>query len=318
MGKLTRSKGFKWTLRIVLGFLLIVALTATIAFVLFSSWRADHLRALESGSKIAATARGNIEYAVAGSGVPYLIIHGSPGGYENGLAGRNAYPDSYENVLTITASRPGFLRTPLDSGRTFEEQADLFVALLDELKIDRAVIFAGSGGGYIGLQVALRHPERCIGLVMLSPSVKHEADAEGPPPSAMWTPMEFAMWAAGPFMGSMMMKDFNRDDARQVAMMNALMPIPIAERVPGALNDGLQRKDPKIDQWPLEQITVPTLLIHGNADENSIYEGSVQVAAKIPNSKLITFEGGDHYIPITHLPEVQRHIREFVRAIDSH
>ena len=36
----------------------------------------------------------------------------------------------------IAPSRPGYGRTPLSSGKTHEEAADLMAALLDELKID--------------------------------------------------------------------------------------------------------------------------------------------------------------------------------------
>ena len=141
----------------------------------------------------------------------------------------------------------------------------MFAALLDELRVERAVVVAGSGGGYVGLQFALRHPQRCIALLLLSPSVSHEAEAEGPPPRAMWKLMEFGMWAAGGFAGTIAINDFDRRDARQVALLQDLMPTPIAPRVPGALNDGLQRKDPNIDRWPLARITVPTLIIHGDS-----------------------------------------------------
>jgi len=121
------------------------------------------------------------------------------------------------------------------------------------------------------------------------------------------------MWAGGGFVGAMMMKDFDRHDARQVTVMQSVLPLPIASRVPGALNDGAQRKDPNIDRWPLERISVPTLIIHGDADENSDYAGSVRVASKVPGAKLITFAGGDHYIPITHVEELRAHIDAFVQ-----
>lgn len=304
----------RWLLHIGGAALLVVALATGIGYARFASWKADHLRALATGSKIVTTTRGDIEYAAQGEGQPYLWIHGSPGGYENGLAGRSGYPNLYTNVMTITASRPGYLRTPLSSGETFEAQADLFAALLDELHIDRAVVVASSGGGYIGLQFALRHPQRCIALVLMSPSVGYEANAEGPPPRALWTPMEFGMWAAGSSVGSMMMQGFDRHDVRQVAVLKGVMPTHIALRVPAAINDGLQRRDPGIDRWPLERIAVPTLIIHGDADENSDYAGSVRVASKVPGAKLVTFAGGDHYIPVTHLEEVQAEVRAFVAA----
>jgi pimeloyl-ACP methyl ester carboxylesterase len=294
--------------------LLVVALATGMGYARFAAWNTEHLRALETGSTIVTTAHGDIEYAVQGEGRPYLWIHGSPGGYENGLAGRSGYPNLYTNVMTVTASRPGYLRTPLRSGETFEAQADLFAALLDELRIDRAVVVASSGGGYVGLQFALRHPQRCIALVLMSPSVSYEPNADGPPPRALWTPMEFGMWAAGGSVGAMMMKGFDRHDVRQVAVLKGVMPTHIALRVAGAINDGLQRRDPNIDRWPLERIVVPTLIIHGDADENSDYSGSVRVASKVPGAKLVTFAGGDHYIPVTHLEEVQTQVRAFVTA----
>jgi pimeloyl-ACP methyl ester carboxylesterase len=305
------------TLRVVGGVLLAIVLVTAIAFVRFTSWQAGHLKTLAAGSQIATTARGDIEYAVEGQGVPHLWMHGSPGGYENGFAARRAYPEAYPNIMTITASRPGYLRTPLSSGKSFEEQADLFAALLDELRIERAVVVAGSGGGYIGLQFALRHPQRCLALILMSPSVSHEADAEGPPPRVMWKPMEFGMWAAGGLVGTMMINDFDRRDARQLVFLQGLMPTPIAPRVPGALNDGLQRKDPDIDRWPLDKISVPTLIIHGDADENSDYAGSVRIASQVPRAKLITIKGGDHFIAITRIEEVRAHTRAFVEDVVS-
>jgi pimeloyl-ACP methyl ester carboxylesterase len=307
-----------WFLRIGVLVLLVAALATAIAYMRFAAWKAEHLHALEAGSKVVATARGDMEYAVQGEGVPHLWIHGSPGGYENALAGRGAYPNLYTNVMTIGASRPGYLRTPLSSGETFEAQADLVAALLDELHIERAVIVASSGGGYVGLQFALRHPQRCVALVLMSPSISYEPNAEGPPPRGLWIPMEFAMWAAGRSVGDLMMKGFDRHDPRQAAVLQRVMPTHISRRVPGAINDGLQRRDPGIDRWPLERISVPTLLIHGDADENSDYAGSVRVAAQVPGARLVTFEGGDHYLPITRLEEVQAHVRAFVAASMLH
>lgn len=315
-----RSPWVKWTIRVFGGVLVTLAIVICIAYVQFNSWRAERIRTLESESRVVNTSRGAIEYVVEGQGIPHLYIHGSPGGYENGLAARRAYPHLYRDAMTITASRPGYLRTPLGSGQRFEEQADLYAALLDQLRIDRTVIVASSGGGYIGLQFALRHPHRCLALVLMAPSASYEPDADGPPPRALWTAMEFGMWAADEHMGTMMMKGFDRHDPRQVRMLRLVRPLPISSRVPGALNDGAQRKDPSIDQWPLASISVPILILHGNADENSDYAGSVRIASQVPGAKLITFDGGDHYFPITRLEEVQTHIRAFVEqtsVIDS-
>lgn len=142
----------RWILRVVAGLVLLSVAGAGVMFIAFSRWKSAHVRELEAGSQIMTTALGDIELAVAGKGMPYLSIHGTPGGYDQVLAGRRANPDADStNVMSIAVSRPGCLRTPLSSGKSFEQQADLLAALLDELKVDRALIAASSGGGYVGL-----------------------------------------------------------------------------------------------------------------------------------------------------------------------
>jgi hypothetical protein len=53
----------------------------------------------------------------------------------------------------LTCSRPGYLNTPLASGRGLAEQADLFAALLDALAIERVSVVTVSAGGTPGLPV---------------------------------------------------------------------------------------------------------------------------------------------------------------------
>jgi 2-hydroxy-6-oxonona-2,4-dienedioate hydrolase len=51
----------------------------------------------------------------------------------------------------ISVSRPGYARTPLSSGETAEDQADLIMALLDFLDIEKVGVAAYSGSGPVGL-----------------------------------------------------------------------------------------------------------------------------------------------------------------------
>ena len=74
-----------------------------------------------AASEVVETARGPVEYARRGE-APYVVIfHGTPGGHHASFLGE---PLEMAGVGTITPSRPGYLRTPLETGRTFEEQAD--------------------------------------------------------------------------------------------------------------------------------------------------------------------------------------------------
>src|SRR5215475_1208919 len=127
-------------------------------------------------SRVIATTSGPVEYAVTGAGPAVLVIHGCPGGYDQGLvAARLA---NSEDFTFISPSRPGYLRTPLYVGVTPEAQADAYVSLLDSLGISKVAIVGISGGGPSALQFAIRHPERCWGLVTVCAIVRRLSDRE--------------------------------------------------------------------------------------------------------------------------------------------
>ena len=67
----------------------------------------------------------------------------------------------------IIISRPGFARTPLtEELKTGPSQADLIMALMDQLGIEKFPILAFSGAGPIALRLAIQYPDRiqCIGM----------------------------------------------------------------------------------------------------------------------------------------------------------
>ncbi len=78
---------------------------------------------LFDSSSVIETRLGPIEYATEGNGAPVLVIHGCPGGFDQGLmAAKLAKGGAFE---FIAPSRPGYLRTPLAVGATPEAQAGL-------------------------------------------------------------------------------------------------------------------------------------------------------------------------------------------------
>jgi len=94
------------------------------------------------------------------------MLHGAPGGYDQGTLDMEMWIDEGFSLLAI--SRPGYLRTPLNTGETFEEQADAIEALLNTLGISKVAILGASGGGPIALHFALRHPNRLSALVLMA------------------------------------------------------------------------------------------------------------------------------------------------------
>lgn len=308
----------RWGLRIVGGLIALVVLVVAGVFVAYTVWISGHKRALAEGSQIASTPLGEIEYAILGEGEPRLMIHGTPGGYEQVLISPKIRPEAYRGAQVIGVSRPGYLRTPLSSGRTPEEQADLYVALLDELGYDRVVVEAVSGGAPFGLQMAIRHPDRVEALILLVPMLTTmESDGWEDPGDLVWMMQDISLFLFGKRFALNFIPDLDPNDPRQMefATQVLLTNTPAQPRVPGQKNDVDQFASLDIANWPLEDLEVPTLFLHGDADTNAPYEGSVAASARIPNARLVTFEGAEHSAFITRAERIDNEISRFLEQV---
>lgn len=80
--------------------------------------------------------------------------------------------------------------------RTRRNDADTHAALLHVRGIDRAAVLAGSAGTTSAVELAVRHPDRVAGLVLLSssaPGPQHDTDA-----MPRW--LARRLWALDPLM----------------------------------------------------------------------------------------------------------------------
>ena len=275
---------------------------------------------------IADTRLGQIEYAVEGAGHAVLGLHGAMGGYDQGLILERTVGESGYRFIAV--SRPGYLGTPLSSGRTPEQQADLYAALLDVLGIREAAVMAVSGGGPSALQFALRHRERCWALVLIS-TCGTKIDTPVPMSfKVMKLLMRFRWFSA------MMSKRVERNP-EQAALRSITDPVVRARtlRDPevGSLFTALLRSTAdrmalrlagtendiavtRTTDYPLERIAVPTLVVHGTADRVVPFAVHAKpLAERIPGAELVAIEDGEHVAIFTHRNEVRARITEFLR-----
>jgi pimeloyl-ACP methyl ester carboxylesterase len=130
----------------------------------FMSWRRRVLARVLRGGEIAETAKGPVEFGMAGTGRVILHFHGGASGYDQTLA---LSWDLHEAGFTVlTPSRPVYVRTPLTIGARPEQAADVTASLLDVLGIDKVCVMVTSGGGPTALHFAMRHPQRAWGLML--------------------------------------------------------------------------------------------------------------------------------------------------------
>ncbi|MBY5162768.1 alpha/beta fold hydrolase [Salsipaludibacter albus] len=86
------------------------------------------------------------------------------------LQGRLAHAWAADHgIRVLTPDRPGFFGSTDMPDATFASVADDVTALLDHLGLDRAGVFALSGGTAFGCAVAARHPDRVAALGLLGP-----------------------------------------------------------------------------------------------------------------------------------------------------
>lgn len=175
-------------------------------------------------------------------------------------------------------------------------------ALLDHLRIERAVIGGLSLGGYLSLEFQHAHPDRVRALVLCNTGPGYR----NPEGRAQWN--EFSINYAKRF-EVRGLEGFGRgieiDATRQYQRSAA--GLAFAGR--GILT---QRDSVVIDN--LEHISVPTLVIWG-ADDARYQSGCSYLASKIPGAKLVTVEGAGHAVNLYQPAVFNRAVEEFLDSL---
>lgn len=301
-----------------------VALTTlTLIFVYprYKRQKQEALDRLRAGSKIAATSFGPIEYATVGTGQPILVMHGSGGWYEQGLLlAKIVDPQKYQ---IVSVSRPGYGRTPLETGRTPQKLADACVALLDQLQIEAAAVLGISAGGLGAIAFAQRYPTRCRALILISAVSAATQDIHAPD----WMLSVLRVMMSSDFLMWLMLKVSSQSiiglmtggtDSEQIlsleqkqiieGIVNGIFPTSLWRD--GTISDIGQVQ--AISSEMLEQIKTPTIIIHGTNDTLIPYAVAQHSAAHIPDAKLITVQGGTHLLVGTHKDMVSTAIDELL------
>src|SRR5262245_25039777 len=162
-------------------------------------------------STVGDTSSGKVEYIDYGEGNAVMFLHGSPGGCDQGaVMGAFLEPRGFR---VIAPSRPGYLRTPLsETTKTPDEQADLELALMDSLGIERFAVMCWSGGGPSSYRLAAKHPERVTALVVLAGASKKYEFANG------INGIEYSLLTGG--LGTWILKELARHAPKQVVKMS--------------------------------------------------------------------------------------------------
>ena len=205
------------------------------------------------------------------------------------------------------------------------------IAVLDELRIDRAHVVGLSLGGFIAQEIAIAYPERVQSLTLLSTSAD-PTDTTMPGPRT-WSLIRSAI-AGLPLLRyrvlggeTNLVKELlaglvaqGGDDPVDVQAWTRIVLYDLRER--GGLNlRALQQHQVAVtatrSRYPLlGAITTPTLVIHGQRDTFLPIEHGHRLAAAIPSADGLWLEDAGHAFPYPHMREVTKAITNHLDATD--
>ena len=201
-----------------------------------------------------------------------ILLHGSPMASMSMMPLARTLSDSFR---VIVPDLPGFGQSSLRiSDYSIDAHAGYLIQMMDSLEIDKAHIVGYSMGGGVALQVYDRQPERIQSIVMLSAIGVQELELLGSyslnhAVHGMQLAFLWCLQELFPHMGYM-------DDA--------------------LLNTSYARNFFDTDQRPLRDILKqygpPMLIMHGRDDMQVPLEAAVEHERIVPQSVLVTYEGG--------------------------
>ncbi len=289
---------------------------------------AEHAARLAAISKTVQTPFGLVESAEQGQGAPVLVIHGSGGGFDQGL--EMVGPLSEHGFRLIAPSRFGYLGSSFPDQASPEMQADAFAVLLEQLGLDSVSVFGGSAGALSAMQFAIRHPQRCRALVLLVPATfspdrkPNTSSFEGPVAGTLIKTLlrsDFLFWLAVTFAPDAMTRTILATEPavvgqagpqeRQRVRQVLYHILPVSRRAEGLWLDMRTAGAPP--RYELERITCPVLAVSAEDDLYGTAAAAAYTAEQVPNGRAVLYPTGGHILAGRN-EEVWREIASFLQS----
>ena len=290
----------------------------------FREARAQADSRLSGHSSVTQTRAGALEYAVAGDGPPVMMIHGTGGGFDQGLL---FAAKLRQRGFSIGApSRFGYLGSAFPDDASPVHQADALVDLLDHLGIRRLPVLGGSAGALSAAEFALRHPDRCSHLGLLVPAAnltnRDPVEFTALQRLAVGAVLgsDVAFWSLSRLVRGQMMHtllatdpallDSVPSDERLRAKTILDQIFPISLKIDGLRTDGFWAGTPSPTAY--EQIGVPTLILSCEDDLFGTAATARLLTSRIPGAELTIYPTGGH-IWLGHDDDFADRIAAFIR-----
>lgn len=175
------------------------------------------------------------------------------------------------------------------------------LALLDELKVDRAHIYGQSFGGMVALELALAHPRRVRSLVLAATHAGGSGVVAAPrdhvPKGEAWRSLYASRFP-----------DEHPEHVAEDLRVGAAQPRhPRGGRRQWEAMQGFDASD------RLPTIDVPTLVLHGGEDRMVAVANAHVLAERIPGAELVVLQGAGHLYHSERAEEADAAVLDFTR-----
>ncbi|MGO6710398.1 alpha/beta fold hydrolase [Rhizobium johnstonii] len=210
-------------------------------------------------------------YAEYGEGDPILFIHGGLGNAE--VWGHQVADFAKDHLVIVADSRGHGRSTRSQQPFGYDLMTSDYVALLDYLKIDKVTLVGWSDGGIIGIDMAMKHPEKLTRVIAQAANVTTD----------------------GVKADVMNNKTFN--DYINVAgdYYRKLSPTPNEYDAFVTQISEMWATQPAWTAADLGKIAVPITLAIGDHDEAVKLDHTEMMAKDIPGAKLVILKNASHF-----------------------
>lgn len=255
-----------------------------------------------------------IYYETYGQGFPIVFLH--PFSTNGSIWTFQTYSFARTNQCVVIDERGHGRSDKPQQGYAIKEMAADVVAVLDELKIAKAVFVGNSIGGMITLQLNLDAPDRVAGNVIVSSGTNLAAGM--PPEAAQAFQQDLVGAFSGLIEGALSAKSKQEKPELTDMLKSQFL---VQENFPHHVFQAAAGDVSGVFNWNiadrLKDIKKPTLVLAGEEDQATPVAANKFLADNIPNAQLKVLKDVGHFYEMERPSDFNRDLQQFLKQVTA-